>query len=630
MLSLSTLLSSLVLRNSLHKSRMYHNFTFRCTVYSLACAESCECLIRLFSPKFGSLSSVLLEWGATPLSRFSMDAVEVAWNSLRDSGFSKYDLVRSEFDSPLSLARLFDTKLECLNVVNGLHGDDYKTNSALGDAVKLFEWSEKFVELFSVLEREGREKAKRCRLLSPPRVDASDIYTELLGMDAKLQSRVSKSFFRSQLKNPLSSKTDLEAAAREAWLSELVSYLKEADLPICNIVQSTSDPLCMLKRSFGNRRMKTLRNRARAWRKVREWLVAFKGRPYPIDVSDMLDYLLFLTQEGAPASRIDEVGAALSVLEDAGQVPEDGKISSCRLWKQAIKSRQAELEVGHTETKRAPPLSTAMVVALEILVCGEENPAYSRGIAWVVLLCVWACMRIDDVAGLDPKRLSLRSRGLKGVLVRTKTTGPGKNVKEVPFYVARKISLSGMDWLKVGLDLWLDFGNLNRDYFVFVASSDWWHPIQRFASTERVAGYVRHVFASLKQPYKPRYSKWKVKDDVPLIPDCGVMFWSGHSMRHYLPSVAAAINIGKDQRDYVGRWHVNFHQSVDYIHTSRQIVVQVQQQVNRALCEGDPGYDESELWDEFAAFLKSRGEEPEQVVTHHRIFKAGTKGPFLG
>ena len=300
----------------------------------------------------------------------------MALDSLRRSGFSKHDLARSEFDShsPLSLARLFDTKLECLSVVNGLHGDDYKTNSALGDAALLCKWSEKFVDLFAVLEREDRVRVKRCRLLSPPWVDASDIYTELLGMDAKLQSRVSKSFFRSQLKNPLSSKTEIEAAARESWLTELVSYLKEADLPISNIVQSTSDPLSMLKRAFGNRRMETLRNRARAWRKVREWLVAFKGRAFPINVSDMLDYLLFLKQEGAPASRIDEVGAALSVLEDAGQVPEDVKISSCRLWKQAIKSRQAELEVGRTETKRAPPLSTAMVVALEILVCEEENP----------------------------------------------------------------------------------------------------------------------------------------------------------------------------------------------------------------------------------------------------------------
>ena len=241
-------------------------------------------------------------------------------------------------------------------------------------------------------------------------------------------------------------------------------------------------------------------------------------------------------------------------------MPEDVKISSCRLWKQAVKSRQAELEVGRTETKRAPPLSTAMVVALEIFVCEEGNPTYLRGMAWVVLLCVWACMRVDDLAGLDPKRLSLSSRGLKGYLVRTKTTGPGKNVKEVPFYVARRISVSGMDWLKVGVDLWLDFGCLNRDYFVFVASSDFWHPIQKFASTDRVAGYARLVFAALKQPYKPRFSKWKVKSDVPLIPDGGIMFWSAHSMRHYLPSVVAPINIGKDQRDYVGRWRVNFHQ----------------------------------------------------------------------
>ena len=58
--------------------------------------------------------------------------------------------------------------------------------------------------------------------------------------------------------------------------------------------------------------------------------------------------------------------------------------------------------------------------------------------------------------------------------------------------------------------------------------------------------------------------------------------------------------------------------------------MQVQQQVNRALCEGDPGYDESELWDEFATFLESRGEESEQIIGRHSIFKSGTNGPFLG
>ncbi len=559
-----------------------------------------------------------------------MDAVARAWESLKESGFTKYDLVRSEFDSPLVLKKLFDTKLECMNLVSGLHGDGYRTNEVLADAAMLYDWSEGHSKLFSVLEREDRDRVKRFRLLSPGRVEASDVYAELLGMDAKLQSRVSKSFFRCQLKNPLASKSELENAAREAWLAELVGFLKEAELPICRILEGTSEPLTLIRRSFGSRRMKTLRNRARAWRKVREWLIAFKGRPFPFDVSDMLDFLLFLTQEGAPSSRINEVAAALSVLEDAGQVPEDVKISSCRLWKQAFKSRQSELEVGRTETKRAPPLSTAMLISLEIMVCDEDRPTYMRALAWVVLLCVWACMRIDDLLGLDPKRMTLGGRGLRGFLVRTKTTGPGKNVKEVPFYVARKISISGHDWLKVGHDIWESFGCLDRDYFVFVAGSDFSDPIQRFASTDRIASYVRLIFAELDQPFRPRFSKWQVKQGTRLVQGAGVMFWSGHSMRHYLPSVAAAINIGKDQRDYVGRWHVNFHKSADYVHTSRQIVVQVQQQVNRSLCEGDPGYDESELWDELSSFLKSRGEQAEVMVGRHRIFKDGTKGPFLG
>ena len=271
-----------------------------------------------------------------------------------------------------------------------------------------------------------------------------------------------------------------------------------------------------------------------------------------------------------------------------------------------------------------------MVIALEVLVTDVDKPTYLRGVAWIVLICVWGCMRIDDLAGLDPKRLSLSSRGLKGFLVRTKTTGPGKNVKEVPFYIARKISLSGHDWLKSGLDIWLGYGCPDRDYFVFIAGANFWEPIQRYASTERVASYVRLVFAALEQPFKPRFSKWKVRSDTPLLSESGVLFWSGHSMRHFIPSVAAAINIPKDQRDYVGRWHVNFHQSADYVHTSRQIVVQVQERVNKALCEGGPAYDECELMEEFAEYLKIRTEDHESELIPHRIFKTGTDGPTLG
>ena len=63
-----------------------------------------------------------------------------------------------------------------------------------------------------------------------------------------------------------------------------------------------------------------------------------------------------------------------------------------------------------------------------------------------------------------------------------------------------------------------------------------------------------------------------------------------------IPSVAPSVDIGKEQRDYVGRWHVNQHQdqSADYVHKSRQIVTKVQESVNRSICTGGPVYDESE------------------------------------
>ena len=135
-----------------------------------------------------------------------------------------------------------------------------------------------------------------------------------------------------------------------------------------------------------------------------------------------------------------DTAAALAVLEDAGQVAKDMKISGTGAWIQGMKSRLAELEVGRTMVKRSPPLTVAMVISLEISVISVDLPLDYRAMCWVILLCTWGCLRLSDLEGLDPSRMALGSRGLRGVLVRTKTTGPGKQVKETPVFVSRRIS----------------------------------------------------------------------------------------------------------------------------------------------------------------------------------------------
>ena len=94
----------------------------------------------------------------------------------------------------------------------------------------------------------------------PLKILASEAYSEILGLDVVLQSKVSKSTHRQLVANPTASKSDLESSACEYWLSALVVYLEESDLPICKAAACTTDSGEVLRRSFGSRRMKTLRN----------------------------------------------------------------------------------------------------------------------------------------------------------------------------------------------------------------------------------------------------------------------------------------------------------------------------------------------------------------------------------
>ena len=530
------------------------------------------------------------------------------------------DLDLAELKRPQMLANLFDTSEECVELVKGIHGHEYKLHEVVADAELLYDWKVESAAALETRYRLDRANAKRYCLRPAVRVSASDTYSQLLGLDVKLQCSVSKSTFRCKLANPTATKQELETAARTYWLKMLVSFVVEAKLPLCDLADKTSDPQGTLERAFGNRRMRTLRSRARAWKKVSDWMVMFKGYSYPAHVSDMLDYAIFLQQEGAPRGRLDDVCAALSVIEDAGQVPVEQRFSTHRLWLQSMKAYMAELDAQAKPIRRTPPVTVAMVLALEFMAVDEDAVYYARAIAWVVLVCIWACMRLSDLEGLVPGKISLSSRGLKGFLTRTKTTGPGKRVKEVPIFIARNVSLSGADWMKTGWQIWDSFGQFNRDYFVFAAKSDMTGPITKFASVEKIASYVRLVFSMLKRPSKQRFAGWRCKNEQ-LLNEDGVMFWSGHSMRHFLPSVAASIQIGKDQRDYLGRWRVGLHQSADYVHTSRQIVCNIQIEVSKAICTGEPSFDESELLKEFSDFLEARGSPTTELVSKHRVWR---------
>ncbi|CAE7488289.1 unnamed protein product, partial [Symbiodinium sp. CCMP2456] len=376
----------------------------------------------------------------------------------------------------------------------------------------------------------------------------------------------------------------------------------EAKLPITEIpVEDEEQRLNYALRALGARRSKTLRNRARTWRKARDWWSSVKGYAYPRHASDVVDYLMFLEQEVGTKSCVAEFMSSLSVLEDAGQVPVSHQLCKDRLVVAASKSSAAEVHEGRTATKQAAPFSVAILIALEIFVVTDGNPLYARCLMWACLVCVWACMRVSDLQGIDVSRLRLFREGLKGFLVKTKTTGPDKKVAEVPFFIGRNIGLSGHDWLRAGFDLWKGLGQLDRTFLVFQSSADFEEPCYKFARPEVISNYMRLVWRKLRTPFRRINERtWRSRtdgDQFLLGSEC-YLFWTGHSMRHVLPSMSAVFGVPKEQRDYLGRWHIGLHQSSDYIHTCRQIVHEIQSRVCDKLSGGKPGYNEEELFEE--------------------------------
>ena len=194
--------------------------------------------------------------------------------------------------------------------------------------------------------------------------------------------------------------------------------------------------------------------------------------------TSILHYLEAKHEGGAAKTTFLSVLGALRFLEEAGEVLEENRLykhpSLASLAKEATASRaraQASSE-GKSDKKQAPPLPLALLAALEDVVNELDRPVFHRCYAWYRLFRHWASLRFDDTSGLSPASLTRRARGVRGVLRRTKTSGPDKQISLLPVFVSQDAWVS-RPWLFTGFALWTegDFA-YKRDYFLCLPTPD--------------------------------------------------------------------------------------------------------------------------------------------------------------
>ncbi|CAE7431666.1 unnamed protein product [Symbiodinium sp. CCMP2456] len=138
---------------------------------------------------------------------------------------------------------------------------------------------------------------------------------------------------------------------------------------------------------------------------------------------------------------------------------------------------------------------------------------------FMLLLMVWACLRCDDLQGICPESMTLSQLGLKFVLSRTKTSGPGKRVGQLQAFVLRSVSLSGYDWIAAGYNLLqTDEFKIPRDFLCLRFTLGWEVQSREFMDGEGVACHIRRALAELKAPRLVEGS-WGLSKTVLLVPE---------------------------------------------------------------------------------------------------------------
>ena len=73
----------------------------------------------------------------------------------------------------------------------------------------------------------------------------------------------------------------LEQTDRVRWIRALVQFVLDADLPVVSLTPEGPEAGAVWIRRLGNRRAKTLRSRARCWKKHAMWLNLVRGLSWP-------------------------------------------------------------------------------------------------------------------------------------------------------------------------------------------------------------------------------------------------------------------------------------------------------------------------------------------------------------
>ena len=420
-----------------------------------------------------------------------------------------------------------------------------------------------------------------------------------------------------QLHSPGLSKSDLEAKQRAGLVDQVCAILVKAKAPVVEVSAESTFPRATIEGSIGSTRAGTMVAYIRSFKSFLEFLAVSYGIDWPSKVHHVTDYLHMRENEPCSASVPQVFLQSLSWFERTAGFSSSDKFSTLDLVRRTVDSVIEKVAINGLPLRQAPRLPAMVIASIELLIVDETKPTGLRVKGFSVLLKTFCTLREDDVQHLTPSKLRVSGETIVGELMRTKTTGRTKRVKELPLSLWVGASLTGASWIETGLNLIETFGERDRDYLLPRMTSDLRQGQPAPCTYAFSAGLTRILMRELKRPVF-KGGKW-IQSEAPLVHQAMQNFWTEHSPRSVLPSILAVLDEDKLRIDYLGKWSPSGSQ--DYTRTFRAVVRSLQEKAVKEIRGANPKLDDGDIVDRLLRFCTEQGFEAgirDEVVSHFR------------
>ena len=381
---------------------------------------------------------------------------------------------------------------------------------------------------------------------------------------------------------------------KKFWTQEVIAWLRKSCAPVVDLAAGSHASQSIMEVAVGATRGSTMRSYLRVLIPYLQYLERTQEAYWTDNIVDALEFLKVVSERPCSPSYPQKLSQALHWYQKTGGWTGDSILTNNPLWAKAVGYWTEALYNQVQPLKQAPRLPWIMVASLELFISDVSNALALRYKAFITMLKLIGTLREDDVQHFNVRKLRIMGDVLSTVIMRTKTTGAAKRVRQLPVAIWSGWTLTGTLWLEHGLSMASDVLEPGADYSLPLFDQRG-EPSKEPMSYSGSAALSKKLYTQLRVPvYNLEDQSWKQSSERLLLPGMA-SFWTEHSPRAVMPSSAQLLGISKEIRDCLGRWSPTG--ADDYARGYRLAVGKVQCSVLEAVLAGDDRLAEHEVLD---------------------------------